>query len=119
VRLRRKTVLGSQILDELLNVVLFGNGDNFATPKAADVVMVVRKYVAQLNFVFPADVNTLYNPEPFEQINGAVQAGAVDAALGALRQVVHCLRLFAPQQLTHKHAGSGDAAAVVLQDFLQ
>lgn len=100
-------------------MVFISNCRNRSASDAADVVMMMRKHIAQLNFVFPAHINAVHDTEFFKELNRTVKARTVYDTIKPLYQVVHCLWLLTPEQFTHKKPGLRSAIAVFFQDFRQ
>lgn len=53
------------------------------------MVVMMREYVAQFYFVFPANVNTPHKAKFFKQADCSVQAGAVEFILALRCNVAH------------------------------
>lgn len=72
-----EVVAGSQLADDGFEGGLVYRND-FVTAQAGEVMVVLGEFVAEFDFVFPANVDTGDDTEFFEDGDDAVEAGPVE-----------------------------------------
>ena len=106
-----KIVAGGQVVDEAFERVGVYGDDAFAG-EACQVVVMFGEGVAELDFVLPADVDTVHGADLLQNRDGAIDAGAVDVAGGFFGQLAHGHRLLSNQHIKQQLPRFGKAVAV-------
>lgn len=104
-------MLGGEGQDVFLDFFVFSEWDNASTVDASQVVMVVNELIAQFQLVFPADIQSVYNPELLKQGYGAVYARPINRS-DAVDELRHGLRFVAAEGVKNLAAGTGHAVTI-------
>lgn len=103
-----KVVLSRQTGELRFECTVFGQGRDGAAVQTRQVMVVVLKGIAQLQFIFPTDLQALHNPQLLKQSDGSVDAGPVNSGPAAVNELLHGLWLAASQGLVDGVARRSD-----------
>jgi hypothetical protein len=92
--------------------IIFWQGGHLAAVRAGQMVMVVIKFVSQLNLIFPTYWQALHNADLLEQLNGTVDGGAVQLAVTGRDQLAHAHGFAIEQGMKNGLTRGGQAGAV-------